>query len=127
MTDIQAALGFEPMANLEPGSASAVNWPAAISGSSARTPPPLLQCERRSAFHLLCTRGPEQRAAGWRSCTQGIGANVHYMPIYRQTLGFSAGPDTAAPDRTFYAGAITVPLFPHEPRRNKTHLGARLA
>ncbi|WP_111976544.1 UDP-4-amino-4,6-dideoxy-N-acetyl-beta-L-altrosamine transaminase [Algibacillus agarilyticus] len=46
---------------------------------------------------------------------QGIGVQVHYIPVhlqpYYQKLGFSVGDFPCA--EAYYAGAITLPLFPH--------------
>jgi dTDP-4-amino-4,6-dideoxygalactose transaminase len=45
---------------------------------------------------------------------QGIGVNVHYIPVhlqpYYQALGFRAGDFPAA--EAYYRGAISLPLFP---------------
>ena len=115
MTDIQAALGLSQMANLE-------TW-IRKRGELARRyfealAPELLHryfsAERRSAFHLFVHHvAPEQRAARFAQLrAQGIGANVHYMPIYKQPWYQRWAPGPLPHAEQFYAGAITLPLFP---------------
>ncbi|MOA70585.1 DegT/DnrJ/EryC1/StrS aminotransferase family protein [compost metagenome] len=43
---------------------------------------------------------------------KGIGANVHYMPIYKQPWYQQWVPIPLPCAEQFYAGAITTPLFP---------------
>ncbi|MER0500579.1 UDP-4-amino-4,6-dideoxy-N-acetyl-beta-L-altrosamine transaminase [Aeromonas hydrophila] len=115
MTDIQAALGLSQMENLE-------NW-IAKRGEIARryfetlSPerlPRYFSTERRSAFHLYVHHvTPEQRRDIFQKLREhGIGANVHYMPIYKQAWyqKWCQAPLPFA--EQFYAGAITLPLFP---------------
>lgn len=115
MTDIQAALGLSQMANLE-------NW-ILKRGELARRyfealAPELLpryfSAERRSAFHLYVHHvAPAQRSALFQQLReQGIGANVHYMPIYRQPWHQREAKTPLPQAEQFYAGAITLPLFP---------------
>lgn len=115
MTDIQAALGLSQMANLE-------DW-IHQRGELARRyfealAPELLpryfSAERRSAFHLYVHHvAPEQRAQLFSQLReQGIGANVHYMPIYHQPWYQRWAPAPLPQAELFYAGAITLPLFP---------------
>ncbi|MGL5524978.1 MAG: UDP-4-amino-4,6-dideoxy-N-acetyl-beta-L-altrosamine transaminase [Aeromonas veronii] len=115
MTDIQAALGLSQMANLE-------TW-ILKRGELARhyfeeLAPELLpryfSSERRSAFHLYVQHvAPEQRQARFQQLReQGIGANVHYIPIYKQPWYQCREPFPLAQAEKFYAGAITLPLFP---------------
>lgn len=115
MTDIQAALGLSQMQNLE-------DW-IQKRGKLARRyfealAPELLPRyfseERRSAFHLYVHHvAPELRSIVFRQLReQGIGANVHYMPLYKQPW-YQKWAQTLLPNtEQFYAGAITLPLFP---------------
>ncbi len=131
MTDIQAALGLSQMANLE-------TWihqrgELARGYFEALAPerlPHYFSAERRSAFHLYVHHvAPEQRAELFaRLRAQGIGANVHYMPIYKQPW-YQRWAQTPLPQAEhFYAGAITVPLFPTMSQAQQdTVLGALLA
>lgn len=115
MTDIQAALGLSQMQNLE-------DW-IQKRGKLARRyfealAPELLPRyfseERRSAFHLYVHRvAPKQRTTIFKQLReQGIGANVHYMPIYKQPWYQRSAPTTLPYAEQFYSGAITLPLFP---------------
>lgn len=115
MTDIQAALGLSQMTHLE-------SW-ILKRGELARryfetlAPsrlPRYFSPERRSAFHLYVRHvAPEQRRALFQQLRdQGIGANVHYVPIYKQPW-YQRGQQTPLPQsEQFYASAITLPLFP---------------
>ena len=115
MTDIQAALGLSQMTNLEA-------W-ILKRGELARryfetlAPERLTRYfspERRSAFHLYVHHvAPEQRTQLFGQLRdQGIGANVHYMPIYKQPWYQRWAPASLPHAEQFYAGAITLPLFP---------------
>ncbi|MGY3878782.1 UDP-4-amino-4,6-dideoxy-N-acetyl-beta-L-altrosamine transaminase [Aeromonas enteropelogenes] len=115
MTDIQAALGLSQMQNLE-------DW-IQKRGKLARRyfealAPELLPRyfseERRSAFHLYVHRvAPVQRFRIFEQLrAQGIGANVHYMPIYKQPWYQKWAQKPLLHAEQFYSGAITLPLFP---------------
>ncbi|GAB5994484.1 UDP-4-amino-4,6-dideoxy-N-acetyl-beta-L-altrosamine transaminase [Aeromonas enteropelogenes] len=115
MTDIQAALGLSQMQNLE-------DW-IQKRGKLARRyfealAPELLPRyfseERRSAFHLYVHRvAPELRLRIFEQLrAQGIGANVHYMPIYKQPWYQKWAQKPLLHAEQFYSGAITLPLFP---------------
>ncbi|WP_421216188.1 UDP-4-amino-4,6-dideoxy-N-acetyl-beta-L-altrosamine transaminase [Aeromonas enteropelogenes] len=116
MTDIQAALGLSQMQNLE-------NW-IQKRGKLARRyfealAPELLPRyfseERRSAFHLYVHHvAPEQRSNLFqRLRDHDIGANVHYIPIYKQPW-YQEGHKSLLPmAEVYYCSAITLPLFPH--------------
>ena len=68
-----------------------------------------------SAFHLYPIHvAPERRRAVFDSLrAQGIGVNVHYIPVYTQPyyrkLGFRDGLCPNA--EQYYAGAISLPMF----------------
>ncbi|MGE6235109.1 UDP-4-amino-4,6-dideoxy-N-acetyl-beta-L-altrosamine transaminase [Aeromonas media] len=119
MTDIQAALGLSQMANLEA-------W-IEKRGELARRyfealAPELLPRyfseERRSAFHLYVHRvAPKQRTTIFKQLReQGIGANVHYIPIYKQPWYSISVQFPLGHAEHYYASAITLPLFPVIPR-----------
>lgn len=115
MTDIQAALGLSQMSSLDP-------WIAKRSEIARRyfetLAPELLpryfSPERRSAFHLYVHHvAPEHRQALFQRLREnGVGANVHYIPIYKQTWYQKWGLMPLPHTEQFYAGAITLPLFP---------------
>ncbi|HHQ4596940.1 TPA: UDP-4-amino-4,6-dideoxy-N-acetyl-beta-L-altrosamine transaminase [Aeromonas veronii] len=115
MTDIQAALGLSQMANLEDwihkrGELASCYFEALAPELLTRYFSP----ERHSAFHLYVHHvAPEQRARLFSLLRdQGIGANVHYMPIYKQPWYQRWAPAPLPQAEQFYAGAITLPLFP---------------
>ncbi|WDO03854.1 UDP-4-amino-4,6-dideoxy-N-acetyl-beta-L-altrosamine transaminase [Aeromonas allosaccharophila] len=115
MTDIQAALGLSQMANLETwihkrGELARGYFEALAPYSMARYFSP----DQRSAFHLYVHHvAPDQRASLLaRLREQGIGANVHYIPIYKQPW-YQRKQQTSLPQaEQFYSGALTLPLFP---------------
>src|SRR5207248_5929051 len=74
---------------------------------------------RRSSYHLLVAhiRGgsPRRRAVFDRLNALGIRPQVHYIPIhlqpwYKEHFGFRAGDFPQA--EAYYAGCISLPLFP---------------
>lgn len=122
MTDIQAALGASQLARL----ASYVRRRNELAGRynlALRDLPlqlPTVLPQSRSAFHLYVVRiAPKLAKRSQRQVyddlqRQGIGANVHYMPVHLQPyyarLGFARGqfPEAEAHAET----ALTIPLFP---------------
>ncbi|HGY1010236.1 TPA: UDP-4-amino-4,6-dideoxy-N-acetyl-beta-L-altrosamine transaminase [Aeromonas salmonicida] len=116
MTDIQAALGLSQMSNLDP-------WIAKRSEIARRyfetLAPELLpryfSPERRSAFHLYVHHvAPEHRQEVFQRLREnGVGANVHYMPIYKQPWYQSVNVQALPAANASYSGAITLPLFPN--------------
>lgn len=122
MTDLQAALGASQMARLDDYVARRAELAAAYDDALAGLPvrPPARPDEGRSAWHLYvirlrlpeCARG--QRAVFERLRDDGIGVNLHYMPLHLQPYyrerGFRAG-DFPEAER-YYAEAITLPLHP---------------
>ncbi|VXA80832.1 MULTISPECIES: UDP-4-amino-4,6-dideoxy-N-acetyl-beta-L-altrosamine transaminase [Aeromonas] len=125
MTDIQAALGLSQMSNLDA-------WIAKRSEIARRyfetLAPELLpryfSPERRSAFHLYVHHvAPEHRQALFQRLREnGVGANVHYMPIYKQPCYQKWGQMPQSIADQFYAGAITLPLFPALSAAQQVHI-----
>lgn len=115
MTDIQAALGLSQLSNLEKWIQKRGELAHRYFGSLAPQLLPLyFSTGRRSAFHLYVhhvTSG-QRTAVFQRLREQGIGANVHYMPIYRQPYYQDMGNHRCLNTEKFYAGAITIPIFP---------------
>ncbi|MDQ1883739.1 UDP-4-amino-4,6-dideoxy-N-acetyl-beta-L-altrosamine transaminase [Aeromonas salmonicida] len=116
MTDIQAALGLSQMSSLDP-------WIAKRSEIARRyfetLAPELLpryfSPERRSAFHLYVHHvAPEHRQGVFQRLREnGVGANVHYMPIHNQPWHQSVNVQALPAANASYSGAITLPLFPN--------------
>ncbi len=118
MTDIQAALGASQMDRLDTFVAArnerARRYDAAFAGTSVGTQ--VVLQGNLSAYHLYVIRvAPEVRGEVFaRLRGHGIGVNVHYIPIhlqpYYRARGFTEGAFPNAEE--YYAGAITIPLFP---------------
>jgi dTDP-4-amino-4,6-dideoxygalactose transaminase len=77
---------------------------------------PLADADNESAWHLFVVRvAADKRKAIFDFLrAQGIGVNVHYIPVYwqpyYQDLGFKNGYCPAS--EAYYQQAITLPLFP---------------
>ncbi|MEO0872595.1 MAG: UDP-4-amino-4,6-dideoxy-N-acetyl-beta-L-altrosamine transaminase [Pseudomonadota bacterium] len=122
MTDINAALGLSQMSRLpafiERRRAIARSYDEAFADLPVTTPWQLP--EAASAWHLYVVRIDNARAskphrAVFEELRQnGIGVNLHYIPVYLQPyyrdLGFAPGhcPEAEA----YYAEAISLPMFP---------------
>lgn len=122
MTDIQAALGASQMTKLDAFSARrreiAALYDQALGGL------PLRPLERDpkgvSGWHLYMIRlnlaeiSQTRRQVFESLRAQGIGVNVHYIPVHLQPdyvkLGFRAGMFPEA--EQYYQEAITLPMFP---------------
>jgi len=119
MTELQAALGLSQMNRLD-GYVTrrhdlARRYDEKISSLALSTP--WQHPDSYSSFHLYIVRldqGGKRRKVFEDLRKDGIGVNVHYIPVhlnpYYQALGFSAG-DFPASER-YYSEAISLPLFP---------------
>jgi UDP-4-amino-4,6-dideoxy-N-acetyl-beta-L-altrosamine transaminase len=126
MTEMQAALGRSQLRRLAAmharREALAQRYDRLLAGLPLRLPARLP--DRRSAWHLYVVQldnrhfGPDTASERLRVFTAlrraDIGVNVHYIPIHTQPdyrrLGFGRGDFPAA--ESFYAGAISLPLYP---------------
>ena len=122
LTDLQAALGFSQLSQLETSVARrhqiARRYDAELAGLPLTTP--WQSPDAHSALHLYPiqvdpARSPLTRRQlfdGLRAA--GIGVNVHYIPVHTQPhyrrLGFAPGQFPAA--EAYYAQAISLPMFP---------------
>jgi UDP-4-amino-4,6-dideoxy-N-acetyl-beta-L-altrosamine transaminase len=122
MTDLQAALGSSQLARLPElwakRDALARRYDERLAGLPLLLP---TRCEdRRSAHHLYPVEIDPARSNVSRRAlydalqADGIGANVHYIPIHLQPdyrrLGFAPGMFPAAEE--YYRRAVTIPLYP---------------
>jgi dTDP-4-amino-4,6-dideoxygalactose transaminase len=118
MTDIQAALGQSQLRRLDDflarRRALARRYAGLLSDLPVR-----LQVQSSgalSSYHLYAIRleahNVERRQVFERLRAEGIGVNVHYIPIHTQpyynALGFQAGDFPEA--EKYYAGALSLPL-----------------
>lgn len=117
ITDLQAALGLSQLDRLDAfvarRRALAARYDALLAPLALRTPGQA--GFGRSAYHLYPIHvAPERRRAVFDALrAQGVGANVHYIPVYQQPyyqrLGFQGGLCPQA--ESYYAGAISLPLY----------------
>lgn len=122
LTDLQAALGRSQLHRLPTLHAARIALADRYDELLSRLPLrlPARRADRVSAWHLYAVEIDAARCAVPRAKVfaalrgQGIGVNVHYIPIHTQPyyrrLGFRRG-DYPAAER-YYAQAITLPLFP---------------
>ena len=122
LTDLQAALGIAQMRRLEGFVARrqeiARRYDALLEGLPLKTQ--RRDPESVSGLHLYVVQLDLDRVTAGRRAVfdrmraSGIGVNVHYIPIHTQPyyrdLGFRDGDFPAA--EAYYAGAITLPMFP---------------
>lgn len=119
ITDIQAALGESQLKRLDSfitkRRAAALRYPALLEGVPIILPPQDTKTAK-SAWHLYPVQVPADRRKTVFETMRaaGIGVQVHYLPVYRhpyyQSLGYKKGLCPNA--EKFYAGEISIPLFP---------------
>jgi UDP-4-amino-4,6-dideoxy-N-acetyl-beta-L-altrosamine transaminase len=121
MTDMQAALGLSQMHRLDTFVARrrelAQRYDQLLSGDPLKRP--VQSPDTESSFHLYIIRldltrnSVSHRQVYDRLREQGIGVNLHYMPVYLQPyyrrLGFRPGLCPEA--ERYYAEAISIPVF----------------
>jgi len=119
ITDLQCALGLSQLKRLGTfvgrRRALAARYDAALA-TLPEVRPLAVPVTSRGSYHLYVVRVPAQlrRALFEEMRQQGIGVNVHYIPVYRhpyyQRHGF-AGVHCPHAEQ-YYAEALTLPLFP---------------
>ncbi|MGQ0654640.1 MAG: UDP-4-amino-4,6-dideoxy-N-acetyl-beta-L-altrosamine transaminase [Betaproteobacteria bacterium] len=117
MTDLQAALGSAQLRRIDEFLARRRALAARYDKLLADLPVtrPWQHAEGVSAWHLYVIHVRAERRRVFDALrAHGVGANVHYIPVhlqpYYRALGFKAGDFPYA--EAYYAGAITLPLFP---------------
>ncbi len=122
MTDIQAALGISQMRRLDDFVAERHAIAALYEELLNDTPVtrPWQHPDCHSALHLYIVRVQESRMnyshreVFERMRADGIGVNLHYIPVYRQPyyerMGFR--PDDFPEAEHYYSEAISVPIYP---------------
>lgn len=122
MTDIQAALGLSQMSRLDQfvvqRHSIARRYDELLMGAAVTLP--AQQQDTVSALHLYIVRLPvgimkaSHREVFERMRAEGIGVNLHYIPVYRQPyferMGFN--PQHYPQAERYYAEAITLPIYP---------------
>ena len=137
MTDLQAALGLSQLARLDEFLARrnmlARHYDQKLVGLPLRLP--TVRPENRSTFHLYVVRllggaaSKTHREVFDSLRRQGIGVNLHYLPVhlqpYYRSLGFGPG---LCPEAERYAQeAITLPLYPRLSAREQDSVVAAVA
>lgn len=121
MTELQAALGLSQLVRLDEfvdrRNALAERYDALLADLPLNLPG--RQADTRSAFHLYVIRlkhsDPARHRAAFEALrANGIGVNLHYIPVhlqpYYRDLGFGPGDFPIAED--YYHRAISIPLYP---------------
>lgn len=122
LPDIQCALGMAQLARLDEWVARRQSIAAlynSIFAAQHRLRPLMTRTDRTNAHHLYVVRVPQRDGVGRNEAfaglrAQGIGANVHYAPVYamthyRKTLGVKA--DCPAAEAAVDE-LLTLPMFP---------------
>lgn len=125
ITDFQCALGVSQLQRLDEFISQrnrvAADYRDMLSGAPGLTlPPGAADDDALHAYHLFIVRFTEgarrRRLAYERLREAGIGTQLHYIPIYRHTLYRSlgyGGLEEAMPEaERYYAGALSLPIFP---------------
>lgn len=123
LTDFQSALGISQLKRLDEWVSQRneiAGWYREMLADEPRIAlPPAAPQGSLHAYHLFVIRvltGAGKRLEVFEGLrAAGIGVQVHYIPIYRHphyrdTLGYPQ--DTCPHAETYYAGAISLPMFP---------------
>jgi UDP-4-amino-4,6-dideoxy-N-acetyl-beta-L-altrosamine transaminase len=122
MTDFQAALGRSQMQRLDEFVAKrhvlAENYRKLFENSTVTVP--WQHTDGYSGMHLFVVRLPQRKGEASRGEVferlrdNGVGVNIHYIPIYKhpyyQRMGFD--PINFPEAERYYAEAITLPMYP---------------
>jgi perosamine synthetase len=131
ISDMQCALGTSQLAKLEQFVTRRNDIATRYREELAPLPidlPPEAMLGWRHAYHLFPVRVPNRRAVYDALRADGIGVQVHYVPIYRhpvyQRLGFFAT-DYPETERA-YEGLLSLPIYPGLTDAEQAHVIARL-
>jgi UDP-4-amino-4,6-dideoxy-N-acetyl-beta-L-altrosamine transaminase len=120
MTDVQAALGYSQMARLDEFIAARDRVAERYDAALADLPIvlPWRHPEVRSAHHLYVIRVPADGAGRDRRQVfealraEGVGVNVHYIPVYHQPYHGGGAGGAACPEaERYYREAISLPMY----------------
>ena len=122
MSDVHAALGLNQMKRLKEfivkRNTLASYYDSLLEGLSIKAPVQRSECY--SSFHLYIIRIPvstqtfDRLQVFERLRSNGIGVNVHYIPVYRQPYfkKFNFSYKNFPQSELYYSEAISLPLFP---------------
>jgi len=132
MTDLQAALGLSQLKRLD----AYVSRRHAIAKRYNQTlgqlplATPWQHPDVYSSYHLYIVRlktraqGPQRREVFDFMRAQGVGVNVHYIPVHTQpyfrALGFSVGQFPEA--ESYYTEALSLPIYPSLLSEDQDHV-----
>lgn len=134
MTDIQAALGVSQMKRLNHFIQQRNNLAGRYSTLLKDLPLILPPEDDNSAWHIYVIHVAQSAKISRKELfdklrNEGIGVNVHYIPIhlqpYYKKLGFKYGDFPNAED--FYSRAISIPLFPSLKESEQDFVAEKLA
>jgi len=133
ITDIQAALGLSQMARMDGyvkrRQELVARYNKKLAGLKLKLPTVSKDCV--SSWHLYVVRvdASRRREIFDKLRADGIGANVHYIPVhthpYFKELGFKEG--MYPEGERYYAEAITLPLYPALTEEQQDYICDRLA
>lgn len=118
LTDIQAALGTNQLRKLDRfvqrRTELADRYRQLLADVPTVALPPQPPDGFTHAYHLFAVRAPERRRVYDKLRADGIGVQVHYVPIYRHPLyaDLGVGPEQFPVTEDAYAGLLSLPLFP---------------
>jgi len=119
LTDLQAALGMHQLKQLPGWKEQRLQlvrrYGEKLAGIEGLNIVTRVQPDDRNCYHLMIIRSDRRRQLYDHLHSQGILAQVHYIPVhlqpyYQKTFGFAAGdfPHT----EKYYDEALSLPLFP---------------
>lgn len=123
LTDIQAALGLSQLRKIESFKARRLEIVARYNEAFGKMDRvrPVADHDRRTAYHLYVVRidfrklGLSRREVMEKLARQGVGTQVHYIPVYRQPFyrqNFSYSLKDFPQAEKYYEECLSLPLFP---------------
>lgn len=130
LTDIQAALGLSQLAKLDrfvdARRALADRYRELLSGVDEVTLPPMVPRGFRSAWHLFAVEVPDRLRVYTELRAAEIGVQIHHVPIHTLTIHSGAAPDGCPAADRYYAGTMSLPLFPSLSHEQQNDIVAKL-
>ncbi len=123
LPDVQCALGLAQLERLPHWIAqrqAVAQWYAEALADIGHVRPLRVHCDRTHAYHLFVVRldparlNLDRARAFAHLRTRGIGANVHYAPVYRHSFYRARGyaPGLCPTAEAAYREILTLPMFP---------------
>lgn len=131
MPEINAALGLSQLTSLDSWIAArnrqAEHYRELLGDEPVIRLPPVFP-GRLCAWHIFTVRvPPEHRGEIYRRLREeGIGTNVHYIPVYRQPFHRKRGGHPLPGAEEYYSGILTMPLCPALKKEEQEHCAAVL-